>query len=500
MVMFAISLLLGTISGITIITQSIRLDESQSIWAASHTLEGVLRYVALDVHMPLYPVLLHFWLTVFDYGIEAARAMSLVFLLLSLVVMWILLSENVGRKLMLISFVLVSFSPFLIWYGNEARMYTLFLLFTLINVLFYLRIIGQTRGWKKWGWGLFLASVLGVYTHYFFWLLLAVETVYGGWKWLKMETERGWIRRWGLMLMGIVGSVAPWVVFAISQGLFENMAPSLTQPDLYSLMTGLVNYLIGYQASEVTGVFLSLWPVGVLGIMLFLTTRIKTKVKHVGFWVMWAIAPWIITFLVSFWRPVFLPRYLIFTLPSIMVLVGWVVVEVFNYREKGWGLILIALVMVGLFWQESQPKTSPVVEDYRTAAAWLNSEVGLHDKVIVSSPFTIIPLEYQFKKPNRMDTVPRWNRYFPGPIPSYDPEEFENQIENYKQIYTRLFVVLSYDQGYEAEIKDYLDHNLERLKIRNITPKMKLLVYRLRYDVELPQEEGEFFTKASGVL
>lgn len=488
LLMFGASLVLGFVSGWTIFTQSIRLDESQSLWAASHTFGGVLKFIALDVHTPLYPIMLHLWLTIFGYNIIAARILSLVFLLFSLVVLWLILSENVERRLMIISFVAVTFSPFLVWYGNEARMYTLFMFFTLLNALFYLRMVSNpTEGWRKWGGWYLAAGVGGVFTHYFFWLMLGIELAYGLWRGISKKVDWRWVRNLALSQAGMLALLSPWIIFAVRQGLFENMAPSLTRPSLYGLMAGWVDYFIGYQSTQVTGTVLSLWPVAVLGVILFLTSRVKTKIKHVGFWLMWAILPWFVTFVVSFWRPVFLPRYLVFTLPAILVITSWVVIEVFRLRGRVWVLATIMIVMLGLFWRESNSETSPVVENYNQVALALNKEVRLTDKVVVSSPFTIIPLEYQFYRPNRIETIPAWNRYFPGPIPSFSMEKLASQVDDYKKTYTRLFVLLSYDQGYEAQIQDYLDHNLERLDQRDYSENMRLLVYRLRYDIDVPQ-------------
>ena len=492
LLMFGASLVLGFVSGLTIFSQSIRLDESQSLWAASHTFEGVLRFVAQDVHTPLYPILLHVWLTAFGYNIITARILSLVFFLLSLVVLWLVLTENVEKRLILISFVVVTFSPFLVWYGSEARMYTLFMFFTLLNVLFYLRMVSQPiGGWQKWGVWYFLAGVGGVYTHYFFFLLLGVEAMYGLWRGISRQVEWKWVRNLALAQGGMLLALSPWIWFALKQGLFRNMAPSLTRPSLYGLMVGWVEYFIGYQSIKMTGTVLSLWPVAVLGVILFLTTWVKTKIKHVGFWLLWAVVPWAVTFVVSFWKPVFLPRYLIFTLPAILIVTSWIVVEVFRLRTRVWVLATIMIIMLGLFWRESDLEASRVVENYNKVALALNSEVGLTDKVVVSSPFTIIPLEYQFYHPNRIETIPKWNRYFPGPIPAFEMAKMEAQINEYKKTYTRLFVLLSYDQGYETKIQDYLDHNLERLDQKEYSTNMKLFVYRLRYDIDVPHLTAE---------
>jgi mannosyltransferase len=71
-------IILGSMIGVVLIDyfflmhQSLRLDESQSLWQSSHTIRGLLRAVAIDVHVPLYHLILHFW--IFFFGDSITRS------------------------------------------------------------------------------------------------------------------------------------------------------------------------------------------------------------------------------------------------------------------------------------------------------------------------------------------------------------------------------------------------------------------------------------------
>ena len=54
--------------------ESLRLDESQSIWQSNRSYMDMLEVLARDVHMPLYGTLLHFWMDVFGNNISTNRA------------------------------------------------------------------------------------------------------------------------------------------------------------------------------------------------------------------------------------------------------------------------------------------------------------------------------------------------------------------------------------------------------------------------------------------
>ena len=64
--------------------QSLRLDESQSLWQTSHTPTKILNIIAQDVHVPLYHFILHFWQLFFGNSVITGRVLSLIFFALSI--------------------------------------------------------------------------------------------------------------------------------------------------------------------------------------------------------------------------------------------------------------------------------------------------------------------------------------------------------------------------------------------------------------------------------
>src|SRR6266516_4759506 len=123
-ILLAIFLTIG-ISIRTLYSQSIRLDEAQSIWIYTKSVPTLLNFTAQDVLTPLYGLLLHFWLQLFGAGIIAARSLSLLFFVLTVPVLYLLARSATSRSIAILTIVLFSLSPFIVWYSNEARMYTL---------------------------------------------------------------------------------------------------------------------------------------------------------------------------------------------------------------------------------------------------------------------------------------------------------------------------------------------------------------------------------------
>jgi hypothetical protein len=118
MLMFFVATLSFAVLG----KESIRLDEAQSLWQTGRSLEGIFYTVAEDVHVPLYHVLLHYWRILAGDGIASARLFSLIFFLGTIPAAYHLGRLAYGKSTGMFIAFLVAISPFLNWYGNEARM------------------------------------------------------------------------------------------------------------------------------------------------------------------------------------------------------------------------------------------------------------------------------------------------------------------------------------------------------------------------------------------
>jgi uncharacterized membrane protein len=88
-----ITCLMTTAFGISyfyLLAESLRLDESQSIWQANRPFGALLEISARDVHMPFYNILLNTWIKFFGNNIFTNRILSLMFFILSIPSVFIL--------------------------------------------------------------------------------------------------------------------------------------------------------------------------------------------------------------------------------------------------------------------------------------------------------------------------------------------------------------------------------------------------------------------------
>ncbi|HZE05593.1 MAG TPA: glycosyltransferase family 39 protein, partial [Solirubrobacteraceae bacterium] len=161
----------------TLNEQSFWYDEAATWRIVAHGLGHVFATVPkTESTPPLYYVLLWLWSRVFGIGEVGLRSFSAVASTLTIPVMWLIGRRLVCDRAGLIAALLTAVSPLLFWYAQEARSYSLLLLFSAIALLAFVRALqAPTRG-RVLAWS--LACALALATHYYAAVMIAAEGVY----------------------------------------------------------------------------------------------------------------------------------------------------------------------------------------------------------------------------------------------------------------------------------------------------------------------------------
>jgi mannosyltransferase len=155
---------------------SLWLDEVMSLSAATATWERMAAFfVALPEQHPLYYLLLRGWLTLGTSEL-VLRSFSGIFALGSLWLLYVLATRLFDVTIARISAVLLCFSPFYLYFGQEARMYTLVGFLTLLHSLLFLDWLDRPDGKRLLAYA--GVATLGVYTHFFFIFVLAAHLLF----------------------------------------------------------------------------------------------------------------------------------------------------------------------------------------------------------------------------------------------------------------------------------------------------------------------------------
>ncbi|MDO8604608.1 MAG: glycosyltransferase family 39 protein [bacterium] len=459
-------------------TQSIRLDEAQTLWQTNRFPAGILHVVAQDVHVPLYHLAVHFWQLVFGNSIESVRNFSLLFFLISIPLVYRLGKETfVSTRVALMGCMIFSLSPFMNWYANEARMYSLLVFISLLNHYLFIRL--RKSGSPMLWYAYTLSAIAGMYTHYFFVLILVTQIIFFLLNYRNFP--KGAFVRFVLSAISVGFALLPWILYVRSLGSMSNSRPLLHSPTVVDIFTTLTQYLFGTQSVPINSFIVALWP---LIMLVWFFTLHKAQAKNIdsNYLIMLIILPIMITFFLSLLiRPVFEARYLAYIFPAIGLLIASTIGNLGIGLRRIINVAIVASLSIALVVLAENPNT-PIKENYRGATEYLKIHATPSDVIIVSAPFTIYPLDYYYQGSTRITTLPLWDRYATGPIPPLQTADIERQVKEITGTYERVWLLLSYDQGYESEIRNYFNNHYEMLEKKELSPNMSLALYKLRYD------------------
>lgn len=149
---------------------------------------------------PLYFALAAVWARIVGTDDAMLRSFSAIVGTLAIPVMYAVVRElGFTRRAARIAAVLVAVNPFLVWYSQEARAYSLLVLFAAITLLAFARAWTRGRTIDYWGFGVAAALTLAV--HYFALFLVVPSAVA-----LLIERRASWRRvLGGLIPLGIAG-------------------------------------------------------------------------------------------------------------------------------------------------------------------------------------------------------------------------------------------------------------------------------------------------------
>ena len=121
--------------------ESLWLDEVVSIEIARLSLFRLVEQtLATDTHTPLYYSILHYWMALFGDSEITARALSVLFGFLALVMIYKVGGLLFNKRVGLLSSLFLSLSVFHIYHSQEVRMYSLMSFLTLLSFYFFIKL------------------------------------------------------------------------------------------------------------------------------------------------------------------------------------------------------------------------------------------------------------------------------------------------------------------------------------------------------------------------
>ncbi len=344
--------------------QSLWYDEGITWLLAQKSLADLIHWTAADIQPPFYYLLL--WAAKFLFGSSewALRFPSALFNTLTLPLIYIL-ARRLFRRLNFphsplaalsspegLAVIIFALSPLMVYYSQEARMYTLLVFEVTLAGYLLLKIVhlpgGSSSSFIFHPSSFILVAAAALYTHYFSAFLLAAYGLYIG---LVL-----WQRHWPKMLV-----IQSLLLFGLTALLFVPWLPVLLSrlgddpsywPGALKLSEALRKVLISFTAGETVFEQTAWWLAGgYIAILVF--GGVYTGIQKLRFWTpqrvpspssflpssfsllfLWLILPIASILILSYQSPKFNPRYTLLAYPAFVLLFAAAVSQIANRKSQ----------------------------------------------------------------------------------------------------------------------------------------------------------------------
>jgi uncharacterized membrane protein len=315
--------------------------------------------VAADVHPLFYYTLLHSWMQIIGQTPFSVRLLSVILSTLTVIIVFILSRYLFGNKVGIYAALVVALAPFLVYYGQETRMYALLGLAATSMVYTFVRAWTNNH-WRHW----LLMGILGavtLYAHNLGAMFIASLDLWILWQWFRARRLN---HLKGIILAHITMILlfAPWLTILPSQMGKIEQSYWVQKPNLVTLLQTTLIFHFAYDNQALPSWLLPLAFAMSLLIPAVLVLELRRRHKFhyvpkspfknsVSLLLFLIIGPVSLTFLISQIQPVYIIRAL---LPSAIMYII-LLVSVLSAKSTptpiklGMAIPSLAIILLSLF-------------------------------------------------------------------------------------------------------------------------------------------------------
>ncbi len=417
--------------------EGLSLYRAQAPWAETLRgriiLKGLHPIETIDNHPPLYFVLLKAWIAFVGDSEFALRFPSVFASILLIPLVWATWKHLKNPTAARIAAVLLAISPLYLWYGQEARMYTLLALESAVLLLMLLRVCE--------GSDLHISSLLAIIgtmlamflTHYTSLLLFL-----GLWIWAIFQPQQN-LRRVALSSFLVLAASLPLVPF-FYQRLLSGAERDYHFVPLPQLLIDVLRAPgFGTSFPYDHPAFLPIqWAwIGsmALGAWHFLRHRRSAGLLLVISF----LTPVIILYGLSHLKPLYQNIRHLFLITPIAYILSSAGLAALIRRRSSLGNLVSVLIFVGMLFSDwryfSEPY--PLKDDWRGALTWVSEKATAEDLVILQD-LTLTPLaDYYYRGPAPLLLTSRENG---------EQEDLVRILETYAKPLERIWLIAGLSQ------------------------------------------------------
>jgi len=465
---------LFTKTPLVFLTQNLWRDEAFSYLLAIEPIHRILSLTASDFNPPLYYLFLHYWVMIFGSSEIAIRSLSLLFFAGLIYLIYLICDEifHLSFWSTLIMIILFILNPFLVTYAFEGRMY---MMVTFFIVLSYYAL------WENHKKLYIVSMTLALYTHYFAVFILIAQLLPNLVSWKIKLFQKKWSFSQYVNIDSIIEDIKsanifvtplllflPWLLYMILVHDFSDSSFWVIRPPSFDIW--YIPFILYTAYERVFGQYyhggagyitfhtrllIFLYAVLFLPLIIKFQTLKKTihhrhhRLAYYRDLVLWAFFAPALLFAVSFLtNPVYLPRYFIFAVPGFLMLMGLLILSLFQNKKDWIHLLMGSVLLVMLFTMthefnglnlkyRSKRLIAPLISEIR-------AQVGKNDYVFVKNELDYHLVKYYMK--DKGDQVKIYQKTY-DELPNFvgkvliPPED----VVDYLPVYPEKAFVLSYN-------------------------------------------------------
>lgn len=419
-----------------------------------------------DTNPPLYYFILYYWSRLFGYGEFITRFPSVIAGVISTYVIYRLGKILFNKEVGILSAFILSISLFHIRYSQEARAYSFIVLFVLLSNYYLVKILKENKESKGEKYinkidrnaeekyinkidrnaiGYIVFTVATLYTHYYGIFYIIFQNLY--YLLVYRKDKRNNIKLWIILQGTILLLFIPWIPFMIRQMAAKGL-PYVVAPTLDRLYRTF---------GEFTGSDISLYlfiVIVITGLILYKKNKKnkKNKIKqrnfiwpiNIIFLLFWLFIPIIIPFIISQSRPMFVDRYVIASLPAMVLLIS---ITILNFRKIFIISILLVIFIIPTVSSLGQYYQQPQKEEWKYAVKYIEDHQKANDFIIVFPEFRGLPFSYYYNGSNLKasnnatdidNIIKRYNRiWFVSTVVRKD---FKDELEDIQNVLSKNYI------------------------------------------------------------
>ena len=427
------------------------------------------RYPWGNWNAPLYWILLHFWIKHFGISEFALRFPSVIFSFFSVILTYFLGKGLFNKKTGLIACIFMGVSPFHLWYAQEARDYSMALFFGLLSSYLFFRAL-KDKKFKLW---LFfaLASIIGLYTNYFYIFLFLAQGLY-----LTFFKKMRFNLKELFCFLIIAAGFSFYLPRFLSKFNFVWAGFWVFKPTWQSLIITLENFILGYN-----GNFLLYLMADIFSGIFFISAICYIKKENIKqpflFCIFFSFVPILAAFFFSkAFFPVYLDRGLLIFSPFYYLILALGI----SHLKKILNIILLPIIIIvilaadyryfndKIFMPLEHHLGTYIKKPIKPIADFLDKNIGSEDIIGFTNDSVIPSLEFYSQR--SLSFYRFFDPKFPNPHWRSPIQENKYCVPFYKisQLkFKKLYVIASNwarDGGldeHSQSVKGWLDNNLK---------------------------------------